>query len=117
MEQEAREAQERAVQRENQRRKNHEEHEERSHTRSLERLGVCSELEKLSPLQRLERICADKSYPLDFYPKEFAVLDDKTIAAMPETLCASLLERLKDRRKGGWHKLLLCLRPNSIARP
>ena len=112
MERESREAHERAIQRENQRRRNREEHEEQSHTRSLERLGVCAELEKLSPLQRLERICADKSCPLDFYPKEFAVLDDETITVMPEALRSALLERLKERRKGGWHKLLLRLRPN-----
>lgn len=115
MERESREARERAVQREVQRRKNREEHEEQSHTRSLERLGVCSELERLSPLQRLERICADKSYPLDFYPKEFADVNDEIITAMPETLRLALIERLKDRRKGVWHKLLFRLRPVSIA--
>ena len=117
MERESREARERAVQREAQRRKNREEHEERSHARSLERLGVCVELEKLSPLQRLERIYADKSYPLDFYPKEFALLDDETITAMSKTLSSALLERLKDRRKGDWRKLLLRLCPDSIAKP
>lgn len=111
------EARERAVQREVQRRKNREEHKEQSHTRSLERLGVCSELERLSPLQRLERICADESYPLDFYPSEFAVVDDATIGAMPETLHSALLERLKDRRKGEWHKLLLRLQPSSPVKP
>jgi len=117
MERESREAQERAAQCEAQRRKNREEHEDRSRTRSLERLGVCSELERLSPLQRLERICADKSYPLEFYTAEFAALDDATIAAMPETLRSALRERLKDRRKGAWHKLLLRLQPSSPAKP
>lgn len=116
MERESREAQERAVQREATRRKNREEHQERSSTRSLERLGVCSELERLSPLQRLERICADKSYPLEFYPAEFAAVDDTTIGAMSRTLRAALLERLKDRRKGVWHKLLLRLQAVSPAK-
>jgi len=91
MEREARAVQERAVQREIQHQKNCEEHEERSQTRSLERLGVCSELEKLSPLQRLERICADKSHPLDFYPTEFANLDDDDITTMPDTLRDALV--------------------------
>ena len=117
MERESREAQERAVQRETQRQRNREEHEERSHICSLERRGVCAELERLSPLQRLERICADKSYPLDFYPSEFAAVDDATIAAMPETLRSALLERLKGRRKGEWHKLLLRLQPSSPPKP
>src|SRR6185437_7658070 len=106
MEREARAVQERAVQREIQHQKNCEEHEERSQTRSLERLGVCSELEKLSPLQRLERICADKSHPLDFYPTEFANLDDDDITTMPDTLRDALVEKLKGRRNGAWHKLL-----------
>ena len=110
MERLSREAQERKTQRENQRRKNREEHEEQSHTRSLERLGVCAELEKLTPLQRLERICADSSYPLEFYPATFADVDDKSIAAMSETLRSDLLGRLKGRRKGAWHKLLVRLR-------
>lgn len=117
MERESLEARERAVQREVQRRKNREDREERSQTRSLERLGVCSELERMSPLHRLERICADKSYPLAFYPAEFAALDEATITAMPETLRSALLERLKDRRKDAWHKLLLRLRSDSIAKP
>jgi hypothetical protein len=90
---------------------------QQSEARSSERAGVCDELEKLSPLQRLERICADKSYPLDFYPKEFAVLDAETFANMSETLRSALLERLRGRRKGVWHKLLLRLHPNSIAKP
>lgn len=110
MERASREARERAVQREVTRRRNREEHEERSNTRSLERLGVCSELERLPPLQRLERICSDKSYPLEFYPVEFAAVDESTITAMPKTLSTALLERLKDRPKGAWHKLLLRLR-------
>lgn len=101
-----REARERKIQREAQHRKNREEHEAQSHARSLERLGVRAELEKLSPLQRLERICADKAYPLDFYPAEFAAVDDTTIAAMTKTLRLALIESLKDRRKGAWHKLL-----------
>jgi hypothetical protein len=71
----------------------------------------------LSPLQRLERICADKSYPLDFYPKEFADVSDEIIAAMSEPLRLALIDRLKDRRKGVWCKLLLRLRPDSIAKP
>ena len=116
MERESREARERAVQREAVRRKNREEHEERSSTRSLERLGVCSQLERLLPLQRLERICADKSYPLEFYPAEFAAVDDATIAAISETLRSALLERLKDRRKGAWHKLLHRLQDSSPAK-
>lgn len=37
-------------------------------------------------------------------------IDPFTIVTMPETLRSALLERLKDRRKGGWHKLLLRLR-------
>ncbi|HEX7576567.1 MAG TPA: hypothetical protein VF430_00875 [Verrucomicrobiae bacterium] len=49
-------------------------------------------------------------YSLEFYPAEFAAVDGRTIAAMSETLRLALLERLKDRRKGGWHKLLLRLR-------
>ena len=109
-ERESREIRERALQREIQHRKNQEEHGERTHVRSLERLGVCVELEKLSPIQRLERICSDKSYPLEFYPAAFAAVDNSTLAAMPETLRSALLERLKDRRKGAWHKLLLRLR-------
>jgi hypothetical protein len=109
IERESRAVQERAVHRETQQRKNREEHEERSNTRSLERLGVSAEFEKLSPLERLEQICADKSHPLDFYPKEFADLDDKTITTMPATLRLALLERVKDRRKGAWHKLLVRL--------
>jgi hypothetical protein len=109
-ERESREVRERALQREIQHRKNQEEHGERTHIRSLERLGVCAELEKLSPIQRLERICSDKSYPLEFFPAKFAAVDDSTIAAIPETLRSALLERLKDRRKGAWHKLLLRLR-------
>lgn len=109
MERESRETKERAIQRENQRRKNREEHEDQSHTRSLARLGVCAELEKLSPLQRLERICTDSSYPLDFYPATFANVDDKTIAAISEPLRSALLERLKGRRKGAWHNLLVRL--------
>lgn len=117
MERESQEARERAVQRQATRRENREEHEERSSTRSLERLGVCSELERLLPLQRLERICADKSYPLDFYPTEFAAVDDTTIAAMSQTLRSALLERLKDRRRGAWHKLLHRLQGSSPAKP
>jgi hypothetical protein len=117
IERQSREAQERAVQREAQRRKHREEHGERSHTRSLERLGVCSELERLSPLQRLERICADKSYPLELYPTKFADVNDATIAAMPETLRSALLERLKDRRKGAWRKLLHRLQNCSPTKP
>ena len=117
MERESREARERAVQREATRRKNREEHEERSNTRSLERLGVCSELERLPLLQRLERICADKSYPLEFYPAVFAAVDDTTIAAMSQTLRTALLARLKDRRKGAWHKLLHRLQDSSPAKP
>jgi hypothetical protein len=117
IERESRKARERAVQREAMRRKNREEHEERSSTRSLERLGVCSELERLPPLQRLERICADKSYPLQYYPAEFAAVDETTIAAMPQTLRSALLERLKDRRKGVWHKLLHRLQDSSPANP
>ncbi len=116
MERESGEARERAVQREATRRKNREEHQERSSTRSLERLGVCSELERLPPLQRLERICTYKSYPLEFYPTEFAAVDDTTIAAMSQTLRAALLERLKDRRKGAWHKLRLRLQAGSPAK-
>jgi hypothetical protein len=103
------ETRERKIQRETQRRKNREDHEEQSHVRSLEHLGVRAELEKLSPLQRLERICADKAHPLDFYPAEFAAVDDATIAVMPKALRLALLERLKDRRNGAWHKLLLRL--------
>ncbi len=114
-ERESREVRERALQREIQHRINREEHGERTHTRSLERLGVCTELEKLSPLQRLERICADKSYPLEFYPAEFADVNGEIIAAMSEPLRLALIDRLKDRRKGVWHKLLLRLRPDSNA--
>ena len=113
IEQEQRNVQNRVIERQQRR----EQRAQQSETCSLERAGVCAELEKLSPLQRLERICADKSYPLDFYPKEFAVLDDETFGAMSETLRSALLERLKDRRKGVWHKLLLRLRPDSIAKP
>ena len=48
---------------------------QQSDARSLERSGVYAELVKLAPLQRWERICADKAYPLDFYPAEFAAFD------------------------------------------
>jgi hypothetical protein len=113
MDRESREAREREIQREAQRRKNREEHEERSRTRSLQRLGVCSELERLPPLQRLELIGSDKSYPLEFYPAKFAAVDGATIATMSETLRSALLERLKDRRKGSGHKLLLRLQGSS----
>jgi len=96
-----------------QRQKAHEGNEERSQLRALERLSVCAELEKLSLFERLERICTDRTYPLDFYPKEFAVLDEKNIAAMPEPLRLALIERLNDRRQGVWHKLLLRLQNRS----
>ena len=112
IEQEQRNAQNRVIERQQRR----EQRAQQSETCSLERAGVCAELEKLSPLQRLERICAEKSYPLDFYPKEFAALDDETIALMSETLRSALLDRLKDRRKGGWHKLLLRLHLNPITK-
>ncbi len=117
MELERRKARLRAVQREATRRKNREEHEERSRTRARARLGVCSELERLPPLQRLERICADKSCPLEFYPVELAAVDATTNAAMSETLRSALLERLKDRRKGARHKLLLRWQGSSPAKP
>lgn len=113
MERENRESHERAIQREARRQKNREEHEARRHSHSLARQDVCSKLEKLSPLQRLERICDDKSYPLDFYPVEFATVGDDTIAAIPGTLREALIERLKGRRKGAWHKLLIRLCPPS----
>lgn len=113
MERENRASQERALQREARQQKNCEEHEARRHSHNLARQDVCSELEKLSPLQRLERICDDKSYPLDFYPVEFAAVGEDTIAAMPETLRGALIERLKGRRKGAWHKLLIRLCPPS----
>lgn len=108
-ERESREVKERATQRAIKAQKNREEHEDRSRIRALERLGACVELQKLPPLQRLERICADTSYPLEFYLKEFAELADEVIAAMPEPLRLSLIDRLKDRRKGVWHRLLLRL--------
>lgn len=108
-ERESREVQERAIQRAIKAQKNREEHAERSRIRALERLGACVELQKLAPLQRLERICADTSYPLEFYPKEFAEVADEVIAAMPEPLRLALIDRLKDRRKGVWHRLLLRL--------
>ena len=108
-ERESREVQERAIQRAIKAQKNREEHEERSRIRALERRGACVELQKLPPLQRLERICADTSYPLEFYPKEFADVTDEIIAAMPEPLRLSLTDRLKDRRKGIWYRLFLRL--------
>ena len=114
-ERENREAQEHAIQRAIKRQKNREEHEERRRIRSLERLGVGVEMERLSPLQRLERICANEFYPLEFYPKDFAILDDETVANMPMTLCSALIERLKDRRKGVWKKLFLCLKNRPLA--
>ena len=107
---ESKERSERATQRKIQRLKDSEVHEARSHTRSIERRGVCAELEALSPLQRLARICADESFPLDFYPKEFADVDDEVIDVMPDSLRSALRERLKGRRKGCWHKLLVRLR-------
>lgn len=88
-----------------------------SQARSMERIGVCDELEKMSPLQRLERICTDKTHPLEFYPAEFAAVDDATIAAMPDTLRLALTERLTERRKGVWHKLLLRLQASPPAKP
>lgn len=108
-ERESREVQERATQRAIKAQKNRDEHGERSRIRSLERLGACVELQKLPPLQRLERICADTFYPLEFYPKEFAEVPDEIVAAMPEPLRLALIDRLKDRRKGVWHRLLLRL--------
>lgn len=103
------EVQERATQRAIKALKNREEDEERSRIRALERLGACVELQKLPPLQRLERICADTSYPLEFYPKEFADVADEVIAVMPGPLRLALIDRLKDRRKGVWHRLFLRL--------
>ena len=113
IEREIREAQERTYQRETQRRQRREKHQEQGQTRTLERVGVCAKLEKLTPLERLERICNEKSYPLDFYPKEFAQVENATIAAMAEDLRAALLERLKGRRNGVWHKLLVRMRDGS----
>jgi len=109
-ERESRETQERAIQRAVERQKNREEHEERRHLRSLERLGVCSKLEKMPSLERLERLCAEKVYPLDFFPKHFADLDEATIATMPDVLRSALIDRLDDRWKGVWRKLLNRLR-------
>lgn len=117
IERESREARERAVQREIRRREIRKEHEERSRNRSLERLAVCSELKNLSQLQRLERISRDKTYPIEFYPSEFAAVDDATLASMPEALRSPLLERLKDRRKGAWRKLWRQLQRSSPAKP
>lgn len=109
-ERENREAEERAIQRALERQKIRDEHEDRRRIRSLERLGVCSELEKLSAIERLERICAEKSYPLDFFPQQFADVDDATIAVMPEVVRSALIKRLAERRKGIWRKLLNRLR-------
>lgn len=113
MERASRESRERSILRQTRLQKNREEHEARRQTNSLERQSICSELEQLSPLQRLERICADASYPLDFYPTEFAAVDDATIAAMSDNLRAALLERLKGRRAGEWRNLLRRLAPSS----
>jgi len=113
IEQVQRDAQNRVLERQQRRQRGAKE----SQARSLERVGVCAELEKMSPLQRLERICTDKTHPLDFYPAEFAAVDDATIAAMPAMLRSTLVDRIKDRRKGAWHKLLLRLQDSSPAKP
>ena len=105
-ERESREVQERAIQRAIKRQKIRENHEDRRNIRTLERLGICGELEKLSAFARLERICAEKSYPLHIFPNQYADLEDATITTMPEVLRSALIERLSGQRKGVWRRLL-----------
>ncbi len=104
-----REIHERKFQRETQLRQRREKHHDQSQILALERMGVCAELDKLPPLERLERICKEKAYPLDFFPGEYAQVDAESLAAIPEALRAALLERLNGRRNGVWQKLLLRL--------
>lgn len=78
--------------------------------RSLLRSRICAQLSLLTPLERLKHIVADKEHDLTFFPSEFAELDSQTIAGIPSELRSLILERLKDRRSGSWHKLLLRLR-------
>jgi hypothetical protein len=110
---EALEAQQRAYERAKARREREVAHRQRSELRSLERLGACLQLESLSAVQKLEYVCTESSYPLDFFPESVALISESDLASISAPLRESLLSRLADRRKGVWKKLLTRLRePN-----
>lgn len=61
---------------------------------------------QLTPAERLLAIARDTRRPLTSYPPEFADVDDAVLAALTEDARRLLSERLQDRRRGPWKRLM-----------
>jgi hypothetical protein len=78
--------------------------ERRASTRR-ERAALIAKLSQLPPCERLLAIARDSVHPVQYYPPEFAAVEDDVLAEIDPDAAQSLVKRLANERKGVWHNL------------
>jgi len=74
-----------------------------------QRLAILSKLSEMSPLERLDYIANDECHPLQYYPQEFAKVDNEIINKLNSETKSKLLKKCMLYKKGAWRKLALLL--------
>jgi hypothetical protein len=75
----------------------------------VERESIISKIRALTPKDRLVRLANDSGHPIQFFPSEFAQVNDELLETMDESTRIQLLEKLKGVAKGPWKQFRIRL--------
>lgn len=78
---------------------------QRQQARALGREKLLAELRGLPVMETLEHIAWDDTRSLAYYPSDLAVCTAQDVEQLDAVTKARLIVRLRERRKGPWHKL------------
>lgn len=75
------------------------------HARASAREKLFAQLRGLPVLERLEHLAWDDTRSLHFYPADFAVCAAEHLQQLDPVTRERLVAKLRERKKGSWHKL------------
>lgn len=73
--------------------------------RAEQRRRLVQKAEHLTEVERLKIVASKTEFPISSFPIQWATVEDATLRALSPEERASLVERLRDRKKGPWKQV------------